>query len=111
MTPPTCLRDRPAGRDGTLCDATADVTLVRYHVPTRHKKTMPTSAARENDAMLPWPRGTARKAASRGPSDEPALPPTWKNDCANPCRPPDASRAMRDDSRWQTADPSPTNAA
>ncbi len=29
---------------------------------------------------------------------EPALPPTWNSDCANPCRPPEASLARRDDS-------------
>ena len=28
----------------------------------------------------------------------PALPPTWNKDWAKPCRPPEASRAMRDDS-------------
>ena len=47
------------------------------------------------------------KAASSGPSAEPALPPTWKNDWARPCRPPDAMRATRDDSGWNTADPMP----
>ena len=50
-------------------------------------------------------------AASSGPSDEPALPPVWNSDCAKPWRPPDASRAMRDDSGWKTADPTPTSAA
>ena len=43
-------------------------------------------------------------AASSGPSDDPKLPPVWKSDCANPCRPPDASRAMRDDSGWKIDD-------
>ncbi len=61
--------------------------------------------------MLPWPRGMTMKAASSGPSDEPALPPTWNNDCASPCRPPEAMRAMRDDSGWNTDEPIPTSAA
>ena len=42
---------------------------------------------------------------------EPVFPPTWKNDCANPCCPPEASRAIREDSGWKTADPVPTTAA
>ena len=29
---------------------------------------------------------------------DPTLPPTWKTDCASPCRPPEAIRATRDDS-------------
>jgi hypothetical protein len=38
------------------------------------------------------------KAASSGPMADPVLPPTWKNDCANPCLPPDAVLTTRDDS-------------
>ena len=37
-------------------------------------------------------------AASSGPMALPALPPTWKIDCARPWRPPEARRAMREDS-------------
>ena len=47
------------------------------------------------------------KAASSGPIAGPALPPTWKSDCARPCRPPEARRAMREDSGWKTAEPKP----
>src|SRR5262245_61026114 len=50
------------------------------------------------------------KAASSGPVEDPKLPPTWKSDCANPCLPPDASRATREDSGWNTDEPMPTNA-
>ena len=39
------------------------------------------------------------------------LPPTWNTDCAKPYRPPEARRATRDDSGWNTAEPSPTMAA
>ena len=42
---------------------------------------------------------------------EPVLPPTWKKDCAKPCRPPEARRAMREDSGWKTAEPMPTRDA
>ena len=48
------------------------------------------------------------KAARIGPSDEPILPPTWNTDCARPCRPPDAIRATREASGWNTAEPIPT---
>ena len=44
-------------------------------------------------------------AASSGPSAEPTLPPTWNSDCARPCRPPDAMRATREDSGWNTDEP------
>ena len=39
------------------------------------------------------------------------FPPTWNSDCAIPCRPPDAIRATRELSGWNTADPSPTSPA
>ncbi len=65
----------------------------------------------EHQAIEPWPRGRMTKAASRGPSDEPRLPPTWKIDWASPKRPPEESRAMRDASGWNTDDPTPTSAA
>ena len=58
--------------------------------------------------MLRWPYGSTMYAASSGPVAEPALPPTWNSDCAKPCRPPDASRATRDDSGWNTDEPMPT---
>ena len=45
---------------------------------------MPASAIAENQAMLPWPKGTTISAASSGPSDEPMLPPTWNRDWAKP---------------------------
>src|SRR4051812_13432233 len=69
------------------------------------------NAAAENQATLPWPRGTTMKAASSGPIAEPALPPTWNSDWARPCRPPDAIRATRDASGWNTDEPRPTSAA
>jgi hypothetical protein len=72
---------------------------------------MATSAARANQAMLPWPRGTTTKAASNGPEAEPTLPPTWKSDCAMPYRPPAAMRATREASGWNTAEPMPISAA
>ena len=68
---------------------------------------MPRRAASENQAMLPWPCGSTMKAASKGPMAWPALPPTWKIDCANPCWPPDASRATRELSGWNTDEPMP----
>ena len=49
-------------------------------------------------------------AASSGPKALPALPPTWKIDCASPLRPPDASWATRDDSGWKIDDPQPMSA-
>jgi len=51
------------------------------------------------------------KAASSGPIAEPALPPTWNSDWARPCWPPDASRAIRDDSGWKIDEPTPISAA
>ena len=81
-----------------------------YHAPTRISTTMASSAAAENHAMLRCPAGSTMNAASSGPIDDPALPPTWKSDCARPCCPPDAMRATRDDSGWNTAEPMPTSA-
>ena len=72
---------------------------------------IPATAATENHVRLPWPHGTTMKAASSGPRADPPLPPTWNSDWASPCRPPDASRAIRDASGWNTADPTPTSAA
>src|SRR5664280_2505677 len=81
-----------------------------YHAPTRSSTMMATSANPENHAMLRCPAGSTINAASKGPIDDPALPPTWNSDCASPCRPPEAMRATRDDSGWNTADPIPTSA-
>ncbi|MNE74965.1 hypothetical protein D3C80_1710830 [compost metagenome] len=53
-------------------------------------------ANRPNHTTLPWPKGMMIAAASNGPKAEPALPPTWKVDCASPKRPPEARRAMRE---------------
>src|SRR5882762_7474874 len=78
-----------------------------YHRPTRNSTTMAASASNEHQARLDWPRGTTKYAASSGPSDDPKLPPTCKSDCDSPCCPPDATRATRDDSGWNTADPTP----
>ena len=61
--------------------------------------------------MLRCPWGTTMKAASSGPMEEPILPPTWKKDWARPCRPPEASRATREDSGWKTEEPVPIRAA
>ena len=58
---------------------------------------MAISATIENQEMLAWPCGTTMKAASSGPNACPACPPTWNSDCAKPCRPPEAMRAMRVD--------------
>ena len=82
-----------------------------YQVPTCSSTSMANSATSENQEMLPCPRGTTTKAASSGPSAWPACPPTWNSDWANPCRPPEASRAMRVDSGWNTDDPVPISAA
>jgi hypothetical protein len=79
-----------------------------YHAPTRISTRMASSAAAENHAMLRCPAGSTMNAASNRPIDEPALPPTWKSDCASPCCPPEAIRATRDDSGWNTAEPMPT---
>ncbi|MNY24132.1 hypothetical protein D3C86_1578290 [compost metagenome] len=50
-------------------------------------------------------------AASNGPNAEPALPPTWKVDCASPKRPPEARRATRDASGWKVDEPMPISPA
>ena len=61
--------------------------------------------------MLRWPKGTITAAAISGPIAVPVFPPTWNSDCASPCCPPDARRAMREDSGWKMAEPMPTQAA
>ena len=45
---------------------------------------MASNAAAENQATLPWPRGTTMNAASSGPIADPVLPPTWNSDWAKP---------------------------
>src|ERR1700687_3351089 len=82
-----------------------------YQRPTFHSTRMASSAASENQAMLDWPWGTTMKAASNGPEDDPIWPPTWNTDCAKPWRPPEAARAMREDSGWKTEEPIPPSAA
>ena len=77
----------------------------------RVSRAIATSAASANHATLAWPRGITMNAASSGPIAEPMLPPTWNTDCASPCRPPDAMRATREDSGWNTDEPEPTMAA
>ena len=68
------------------------------------------SAATPNQATWVCPNGITMAAASNGPKAEPALPPTWNVDCANPKRPPEANRAMRDVSGWKVEEPIPTSA-
>ena len=85
--------------------------MLAYQRPTRVSTTMPINAAMANQAIDVCPRGNTMNAASSGPRADPKLPPTWNVDCANPCRPPDASRATRELSGWNTAEPSPTKAA
>src|SRR4051812_439664 len=82
-----------------------------YQPPILHNTAIASSARIEHHAMLDWPRGRTRNAASSGPSEEPTLPPTWNSDWASPWRPPDAIRATRDDSGWNTDDPTPTRPA
>ena len=56
------------------------------------------------------PPGTTMNAAINGPSDWPKLPPTWNRLWANPYLPPDAARASREASGWNTALPIPMSA-
>src|ERR1700749_1499231 len=110
--------DQAAVRDETELAATALAAAFArsrcwrlYQAPTCASRMMAASAARPNHAMLVLPFGRMIHAASRGPMAAPPLPPTWKMDCARPCRPPDANRAMREDSGWNTAEPTPMRAA
>ena len=68
----------------------------RYQMPTPASTIIASNAKSENTARLFWPCGSTTQAASSGPKAAPALPPTWKIDCARPCRPPEAMRATRD---------------
>ncbi len=69
-----------------------------YHRPTSPRTPIASSAAPANQETDWRPCGMMIQAASNGPIAAPPLPPTWKIDCAKPCRPPDASRAIREDS-------------
>src|SRR6185312_750896 len=44
---------------------------------------------------------------SSGPIAPPALPPSWKTDCATPLFPPDARWASLDDLGWKMDEPTP----
>ena len=81
-----------------------------HHLPTWPRTKMARSAASPNHPRLPRPLGRTNSAASKGPSATPAFPPTWKSDCARPCCPPEARRATRDDSGWNTDEPIPIRA-
>src|SRR3984893_14470827 len=82
-----------------------------YHAPTFASTAMASMAASANHARLACPCGMMIQAASNGPIALPALPPTWKMDCARPWRPPEARRAIREDSGWKIDEPAPINAA
>ncbi len=71
---------------------------------------MANAANSPNQATWAWPNGITMAAASSGPKALPALPPTWKVDCARPKRPPEASRAIREVSGWKVDEPMPTSA-
>ena len=72
---------------------------------------LPNRARPAYQAMLRWPKLATISAAVSGPNAEPVLPPTWNSDCARPWRPPEAMRATRLDSGWNTAEPMPTSMA
>ena len=82
-----------------------------YQVLTQESTKKPVIATIENQPRLAWPNGMTMKAASSGPMALPALPPTWNSDCARPWRPPEASRATREDSGWKIAEPMPIRLA
>ncbi|MNR20680.1 hypothetical protein D3C85_1375350 [compost metagenome] len=96
--PSTRLRDSPLPALSRRARGLSSTRLALYQRPMPVNTTMPNRAARENHATLPCPCGMMNSAASSGPSADPTLPPTWNSDCANPCRPPEAMRATRDDS-------------
>src|SRR5580704_2002882 len=104
-------------RRGTA-DLTVPAAALRRVIPcalyqwtTWNSTNMPSSAVSENHATLDWPYGSTMKAASSGPAEVPKLPPTWNTDCASPCLPPEAMRATREDSGWNTEEPVPMRAA
>src|SRR5690606_30523681 len=81
--------------------------LCRYQRLTRCNRTIAAPASSENHSTCSCPRGMTMTAASSGPSAVPKLPPTWNSDWAKPCLPPEARRASRDASGWNTAEPNP----
>src|ERR1700722_622495 len=81
-----------------------------YHTLTHASSAMASMATNENHPMRRCPLGSTINAASSGPMEDPAFPPTENSSCATPCRPPEAMRAIRDASGWNTADPTPIRA-
>lgn len=77
----------------------------------RYSTKMAARATSMNHATADCPYGMTMAAVSSGPIAVPVFPPTWKVDWAVPNRPPDASRAMREASGWNVAEPTPTTAA
>ncbi len=106
---------RPRGSTGPVLAAAARAraatALAAYQRDTAPSTSIASSAASENQAIAHCPRGSTTRAASSGPIAPPVLPPTWNSDCAKPYRPPEAMRATRDDSGWNTAEPTPTSIA
>src|ERR1700741_711838 len=82
----------------------------RYQRPALYRTTIPINGISVNQMTLLLARAPITRAASRGPKDWPALPPTWKSDWAKPYRPPEASRARREASGWKIEEPNPTQA-
>jgi len=91
--------------------ATAGLRRALYQRPMHNNTTMPRIAASENQPRLDCPRGRMMRAARSGPTAVPKLPPTWNRDWASPNWPPEAMRATRDDSGWNTDEPTPVRAA
>ena len=94
----------PTAAAGLRADR-ANWRLYQFPIFTRMK--IANSAASANHPIEACPNGITINAASRGPKALPALPPTWKIDCASPLRPPEASWATREDSGWKTDEPQP----
>src|SRR5512142_61214 len=84
------------------------IILPEYQAPTLARTTIPTKARVVNQIRLDRPLIEMMVAAKSGPSEEPVLPPTWKNDWANPRRLPAAIEAIREASGWKIDEPSPT---
>src|SRR6202035_1687222 len=77
---------RELGASGCASIGAAFRVVIRglYQRPIRHRMTIARKAIEENQAMLGCPNGTTIMAASSGPIEVPALPPTWNTDCAKP---------------------------
>ena len=110
MANPTRLPDVAADIPRASWGREPVVLRALYHILTHASSAMASMATNENHPMLRCPLGSTINAASSGPMEEPVFPPTENSDCASPCRPPEAMRAMRDASGWNTADPTPTRA-